>query len=163
MKCSWLVNNQKIWQPLQKQDFFLAVWCSGALMYIHHAKPTEKHLLLLISLERVIRPSPNHLTVIFGQWEGMFTNRKPWRQLLNFPGVGVMANSVQGQFNVQRYKETHKLHHVIYKSLQAHSVSIFITAQPITDWTSIAFIEGCARKKPVLSKKNMAVKPQKPM
>lgn len=76
--------------------------------------------------------------ITFLQWEGLFINGNPW-QLLIFPGVG------------------NSLHHVIMWStgLCKHIQFMFITAQPVQDWTNLAFIEGCAKTKPLLSKNDM--------
>ena len=56
-----------------------------------------RELLLPINLKRAIRLFPNYLESIILQWEQLFPSEKHSRQLPIFPGVNILASSLQGQ------------------------------------------------------------------
>lgn len=95
-----------------KTDFWGEVWCTGGLGCLSTSRQeestsaitSEEELLLLINLERVIRPSPNNFKFNILQHEGPFTNGEHSGQMSSFWAVGVPVNSDQGRpFNAQKF------------------------------------------------------------
>lgn len=83
-----IINSQvllKKCMTISIQAELLQVWCSGALRCVptscQEERSLENQLLLLINLEKVIRPSLNNLKFTILQRQGLFTNGMPSRKL----------------------------------------------------------------------------------